>query len=75
MRTTLDIEDDLLKIAKGIAEYQKINLGEAVSLLIRKGIDPTFPQQQIKNGLRIINRPQGSKPVTLEIVNRLRDEI
>jgi len=75
MRTTLDIEDDLLEIAKSIAQHQNVNLGKAVSLLIRKGLSPTTSKKQTRNGLRILNRPQGSKPVTLEIINQLRDEI
>ena len=76
MRTTLEIEDDVLEVAKDIARYQCLSLGKAVSLLIRKGIQS--PQHQAKvvtrNGLRVVSRSQNASPVTLEIVNKLRDE-
>ena len=76
MRTTLEIEDDVLEVAKDIARYQCLSLGKAVSLLIRKGIQS--PQDQAKvvtrNGLRVVSRSQNASPVTLEIVNKLRDE-
>ena len=76
MRTTLEIEDDVLEVAKDIARHQCLSLGKAVSLLIRKGIES--PQHQAKvvtrNGLRVVSRSQNASPVTLEIVNKLRDE-
>jgi hypothetical protein len=75
MRTTLEIEDDVLEVAKGYAKHQCLSLGKAVSLLIRRGIQPTERGEEIlRNGLRVVKRPLGSTPVTLEIVNKLRDE-
>jgi hypothetical protein len=76
MRTTLEIEDDVLEVAKDIARHQCLSLGKAVSLLIRKGIQsPQIERKKtIRNGLRIVSRPQDASPVTMEIVNRLRDE-
>jgi len=74
MRTTLDIEDDVLEMAKGVARHQCLSLGKAVSLLIRRGIHPPEQKKIIRNGLRVITRTDGDSPVTMEIVNRLRDE-
>lgn len=37
MRTTLNLEDDALIAAQALARRQKISLGEAVSVLVRKG--------------------------------------
>jgi hypothetical protein len=76
MRTTLEIEDDVLEVAKDIARHQCLSLGKAVSLLIRKGIQsPQIERKKtIRNGLRIVSRSQDASPVTMEIVNRLRDE-
>lgn len=76
MRTTLEIEDDVLEVAKDIARHQCLSLGKAVSLLIRKGIQsPQIERKKtIRNGLRIVSRPQDASPVTMEIVNCLRDE-
>ena len=76
MRTTLEIEDDVLEVAKDVARHQCLSLGKAVSLLIRKGIHAPQRQQKeiIRNGLRVVTRSQDAAPVTLEMVNQLRDE-
>jgi hypothetical protein len=74
MRTTIEIENDVLEVAKGFAKHQCVSLGKAVSFLIRRGIQPTESEEVIRNGLRVIKRPHGSTPVTLDIVNKLRDE-
>jgi hypothetical protein len=74
MRTTLDIEDDVLEVAKSLAKHRRLSLGRAVSDLIRKSIQPHAKRASTQNGLRVIARGPGSKPVTLDIVNRLRDE-
>lgn len=74
MRTTLDIEKDVLEVAKGVARYQCVSLGKAVSLLMRKGIQFPREKQIVRNGLRIVTRPPNANPVTLEIVNQIRDD-
>jgi hypothetical protein len=73
MRTTLEIDDDVLEVAKGIAKHQCVSLGKAVSLLIHKAIYPV-EKKTVRNGLRIVTREPGVSPVTLDIVNNLRDE-
>ena len=75
MRTTLEIENDVLEVAKDLARHQRVSLGKAVSQLLRKGIQSPDRGQTIrKNGLRIVHRPANATPVTLETVNRIRDE-
>ena len=76
MRTTLEIEDDVLEVAKDVARHQCLSLGKAVSLLIRRGIHSPQRQQKeiVRNGLRVVTRSQDAATVTLEIVNQLRDE-
>jgi hypothetical protein len=76
MRTTLEIEDDVLEVAKDMARHQCLSLGRAVSLLIRKGIQaPRInAKETIRNGLRVVTRSPDASPVTLEIVNQIRDE-
>ena len=74
MRTTINIDDGLLMFAKGLAEQQRISLGKAISILIQKGLEPSTPHKEVRNGLRVISRRHDAKPVTLEIVNSLRDE-
>jgi len=76
VRTTLEIEDDVLEVAKDMARHQCLSLGKAVSILIRKGIHSRQGQQKevVRNGLRVVTRGHDSAPVTLEMVNQLRDE-
>ena len=76
LRTTLEIEDDVLEVAKDIARHQCLSFGKAVSLLIRKGIQTLRHQAKVVtlNGLRVVSRALNASPVTLEIVNKLRDE-
>lgn len=43
MRTTLDLDDDVLVLARSLAESRKISLGEAVSHLARQGANQPTP--------------------------------
>jgi len=74
MRTTLDIEDDVLDVAKSLAKHRRLSLGKAVSDLIRNSIQPQTRNSPVRNGLRVIARDSDAKVVTLDIVNKLRDE-
>ncbi len=40
MRTTLDIDDDVLQVAKSLAKSRGLSLGKALSQLARKGLQP-----------------------------------
>jgi len=74
MRTTLDIEEDVLEVAKSLAKHRRLSLGAAVSQLIRNSIQPPVPNKVVRNGLRVIARGPEAKAVTLDVVNKLRDE-
>jgi hypothetical protein len=39
MRTTLTIDDDVLEVARGLAEARRIPLGKALSALARRGAE------------------------------------
>jgi len=75
MRTTLTIDDDVLAAARELAEFQQKTVGEVISSLARKGLRPTEPVPVIRNGIRLLPIQPGSSVVTLEHVNRLRDEL
>jgi hypothetical protein len=75
MRTTLDIDDDVLQAAKEIAATQGTSTGKVVSDLARKGLSPARPKVTIRNGVPLLPpRAPGSPPLTMEMVNKLRDE-
>lgn len=75
MRTTLDIDDDVLQAAKEIAVNRGISTGKAVSDLIRKGLAPVKQKVRIRNGVPLLPpRAPGSPPLTVEMVRQLLDE-
>ncbi|MET4104452.1 hypothetical protein ABIE58_003904 [Roseovarius sp. MBR-78] len=73
MRTTLSIDDDVLLAAKAIAGQQGRSLGEVVSELARRSLKrPASPAE--RNGIPLLTSRPGSPPVTMDVVNSLRDE-
>ena len=75
MRTTLTIDDDILAAAKHLAEREHKNIGEVISALARQGLSrSTRVGKAERNGIPLLPSRKGSVPVTLELVNQLRDE-
>lgn len=74
MRTTLDIEDDVLSAAKELARQRNITIGQMLSELARDSLTrkPTLAR---RNGIPTFPVQPNAKVVTPEIVNRLRDEL
>jgi len=73
MRTTLDIDEDILNAAKELAAQRKQSAGRILSDLARLALQPK-DASQYRNGIRLIQRSPGARITTLEEVNRLRDE-
>jgi hypothetical protein len=74
VRTTLDIEDDVLQTVKELAENRGSTAGKVLSDLARQALAPRRVAKT-RNGVPLIpRRPAGSKLPTLRVVNRLRDE-
>lgn len=74
MRTTLDIDEDVLQAAKELAQQQKTTAGRVLSELARKGLQPPAESPEPRNGVPLLPPRRGEKPVTNEAVDRLRDE-
>lgn len=75
MRTTLAIDDDVLAAARSLAEQQDKTIGEVISELVRKALTPVDPAPTYRNGIRLFPIQPGARIVTMELVNRLRDEL
>ena len=81
MRTTLDIDEDVLLAAKELAKRQNLSAGRVVSQLLRrvltgqaghaKASKDSGPGSQSVAGFRPF--PKGGAVVTNDVVNRLRD--
>lgn len=74
MRTTLQLDEDVLAAARALAAQQGRTLGEVVSELARKGLAPVAAAPQFRNGIRLMPVRADARPTPLEEVNRLRDE-
>ena len=72
MRTTLDIDRDILQAAKEIAANRGSTTGKVISELARKGLTPEF-EGRVRNGVPLMPRRASGRKTTLEDVNRLRD--
>jgi hypothetical protein len=74
MRTTLDIDDDVLQAAKELAAAHGTTAGQALSELARKGLSQPR-RATVRNGVPVLprRRPGSPKP-TMRLVNELRDE-
>lgn len=75
MRTTLTIDDDVLAAAKGLAARQHKTVGEVISILTRQALRPNPSRVNSRNGIPLLPVRPDATPVTLELVNRLRDEL
>jgi hypothetical protein len=75
MRTTLAIDDDVLAAAKALAEQQHTSVGQIISALARQALRPSSDRGQTRNGVPLLEVRPDAVPVTLALVNRLRDEM
>ena len=74
MRTTLDIDDDLLQVAKELAAARGATAGRVVSDLLRKALEPSSGGV-VRNGVPVLPpRPSGAPRPTMKLVNALRDD-
>jgi hypothetical protein len=73
MRTTLDIDEDILTIAKETAKARGVSTGKVVSDLARTALKVPDSVEWV-DGIPIFPRRPDGKVVTLEMVNALRDE-
>lgn len=77
MRTTLDIDDDLLAASKELARHEGTTAGAVVSRLLRQALTARAVAEDAPRYSVPGFRPFAAKPgavVTNDILNRLRDE-
>ena len=74
MRTTLDLDDDVLQAAKEIAGQRGTTAGRVVSDLVREALRPTR-HPRVRNGVPLLPPlDAGAATITAKLVNDLRDE-
>ena len=72
MRTTLDLEEDVLETAKQLARQRGKTAGQIVSELVRQALQPQMTAR-FRNGVMLFEPKPDAKPSHLKLVNELRD--
>jgi hypothetical protein len=80
MRTTLDIDDDVLTAAKELAKTRKSTAGKVISELVREALRGRAPSAAgdangllLKDGWYVLQR-RGGPIATIELVQHLLDD-
>jgi hypothetical protein len=74
MRTTLDIDPDVLAAAREIAAALSQSIGQVISALARKGLEPRPSTATRPGGFPVFEVRPGARPLTLEDVRKDEDE-
>jgi hypothetical protein len=77
VRTTLDIDDDVLHAAKDLARRERKTAGEVISELARRGLTNPLPARTTKEPRAVYGfRPFPSRGglVTNDLIDRLRED-
>ncbi len=75
MRTTLDIDEDVLTAAKQLAKRRNSTAGEVISELVRQALTKSSvaeEQPHYRNGFRLL--PRTGKIITSEMVRKWLEE-
>jgi hypothetical protein len=75
MRTTLEIDDDVMEAAKQVARLKDQGLGKTISELARRGLVPeSMPSVEMQGGIPVWIHQPGAIPITSEMVRNLADD-
>ncbi len=75
MRTTLDIDEDVLTAAKQLAKRRNSTAGEVISELVRQALTKSSVEEErpyYRNGFRLL--PRTGKIITSEMVRKWLEE-
>ena len=76
MRTTIDIDDDILQAAKELAASRGLSAGRVISDLARQGLARSSSRESVRNGVPLLpSRAPGEPRVTMKRVNDLRAQM
>jgi hypothetical protein len=74
VRTTVDIDDDVLSAARSLARSERRSIGTVLSNLARRGLRPPAPSSVGTGGFPVFDVESG-RPITSEMVRAsLADE-
>ena len=73
MRTTLNLDDEILELVARQAKLRGVSLGKTVSDLLRRGLSAPTPSRE-KDGIVVFQLPADSPRVTTDEVRRIETE-
>ncbi|KOR33157.1 hypothetical protein TI05_02785 [Achromatium sp. WMS3] len=75
MRTSLNLDDDIIKITKELAQREKISIGQLISRLLREMLlQGSKCSEDVKNAAGFRPFTNGKQLVNNQQVNALREE-
>ena len=74
MRTTINLDDDVLQVVRQYAESRSMAMGTAVSELVRRGLNAPMATRVV-NGIHVVVLPPDSPKVTTQQIKRLENEL
>jgi len=75
MRTTVNIEDEILEAARVLAAERRVSIGTVISDLARKGLYQAEETPCRKKGFPVFKVSPASTPLTLERVKSFEEEV
>lgn len=72
MRTTVDLDDDVLRAARSLARSRRRSLGRVLSDLVRRGLAPR--REGSRRGFPVFRISPEAPPLTPENVGRALDD-
>jgi hypothetical protein len=69
----LEIDDDLVQVARQLAQQHRTTMGQVISQLVRKGMEPKSAPR-MRNGVLLFDLKPGARKPSMALVNQLRDE-
>ena len=74
VRTTVNVDDDVLEAAKSIARTEGRGVGAVISELARRGLTPTHIRVSAEDGFPVFAVPDDAPPITDAMVRAALDE-
>ena len=74
MRTTLNLDGDIVEAARSLARVERRSLGDVVSALARRGLAPDMARLSEDGGFPAFAVPPDASPITEEMVRTALDE-
>lgn len=71
MRITVDLDQDVLRVARHLAQEREESLGRVLSDLVRRGLQPTGKVTTHRGTIPVLRRDSAARPVTATVVNEL----